>query len=248
MTTNTPQVDDEQPPVSANHCLHCGYDLGKADPDICSECGATIDDAHRALRRVRANLNLPRQAKRHALAWTGVVALYACGVALLSQKLTTAIAAFAAMTAIVGASILYGLVVSLLAPPIHRSYVISAWLRAVWWMHGPWLNIGFCAVVIMIVALVDHSIRADGEAVIWFGMAGLAMWLLVGFVFLYLSFEAIGTRLNRNWPPGISPRREIVDLVLGLGVFLTMLAAAALGLAGGIVSLAAADRMAGVYY
>jgi len=213
-------------------CLACGYDVGR-DTGTCPECGIDVGSMKGA-HAARARIDVGREGRRHALAWVVVLVVYALGAGVVGRSIWWVPYALVAMGAALTGSLVLAIPGTLAAPPWFRPHLLLAWVRGMWWMHAAWLAISFCAVIIACVGFVDRWSDLNGELVVWVALAGLALWALACFIFLFKAFERVFVSIAPVWPDWLRrPRRELVSLLLGLAILVVMLGAALLGLVGG---------------
>ena len=226
----------------AIHCLNCGYEVGQ-ERRICPECGGatpeTLVDINEA--RAQATRSTNDVIIRFALSWGAICIVYAGGAGLLVLSIQAALFAGGLLVGFVTMSAAIGALIAFMAPVWHRRFVFLAWVRALWWMHAPWLVVSLGAGFIVIVGLVDANMELDGGLVTWVALAGVSLWFLMCFVFLYRAFETCFDRLGRWWPPSsMERRRDWVGAMLGMAIFAVLIGAGLIAIAGGTLCVGTA--------
>lgn len=227
-----------------NQCLNCGYAVGQTGSRTCPECGVIVHESFVEAVEARRVMDAgrARELKRHVGAWAVIVVVFALGAGLVGSSLAPIVVALLLLGACLMVSMATGGLVVLLSPAWHRRYVMAAWIRAMWWIHAPWLGVGIGSGVIIMAAFVDHAMGWHPNLVVWTGVAALPIWMLLCFVALFRAFEMCFDSLGRWWPPASCPaRRDLVGACLGVGIFTTMALAFLVGVVGAsfVVSIAA---------
>lgn len=162
-------------------CIACGYEMGPPDASsVCPECGRALDSPHRAAARARAALEerLPRLLLRNLVAWGVVIAVYAAGAAVVTGSPVEGALTLAMLGVGVAGTIAMGWWSARLAHPWERAMFRAAWLRALPWLHGPWLMIAPATAIILLVALIDRWSYADGMLTGTMSLVGFLLWLI----------------------------------------------------------------------
>lgn len=220
-------------------CVACGYEVGLAGAARCPECGTAIDDTHREVARRRALLTagIRGECLRHLGAWGAVVGAYAIGAGVVGGAPGMVISAAMAMSLAVGLSGVAGLIVARFAGRAERDVLAIGWARSLWWMHGPWLVIGPCAIVVALTAGVDRLFNSGAAMTVMACLLGVAAWALACFYFLVQSFMTlIDVSERHSLGSGRGHTRTVVLVVLGHLIVLTFAGTVVLGFAGGALA------------
>lgn len=226
-------VQDSMPPdiTPAGYlCPACGYAAGGLRGYVCPECAHPVTDE--AIVAWRARLEMAAAWRALMLGHIGFGALiavvYGAGARLLLDT-DAALLALACCAALYGGSIVLGLGCAALMAPAHRLAAAATWLRELWLLHLPWLVVAPAAVIALVVAALERFLGlGDGQLTIVLAIFGLAAWATVLFVAPVV------------WASRMSDGAHRAALRLGpvAGAFacaglVVLVAAAALGLAGG---------------
>lgn len=235
-------VSDESPsPLPPDFaCTACGYDLSSSPVWRCAECGRAVWPEDLA---VHARW---REAER---TWRGKAYRTFGGLALgaLLTTLAAAIASgewegvpllFAVCLAVVlgHGAVGSGLIVWL-ARPRERAAWRRAFYAAGWWVHGPWLCIPGCALILLGIGLLALAGNRE-EAVMGGALLGFFAWIFWSIFCLAWTLHKLDQHASR-W--SVSERRGVLG-ALGVLSVLTMVPTGLLGLVAGAAVASGLDR------
>ncbi len=223
-------------------CLACGYEIGGLSCPACPECGLALDESHLAAARARGELEreLPRTIIRHAVRWVIVILVYGIGAGVVSRSLVGGAVSIAMLGIGIFGTGLIGWAGAMPARPWERGMLRTAWLRALPWLHGPWLMTAPAAAIILAVALIDRWSYNDGLLVGTLVIVGFLLWLLGVAGCFAGAMKVFGGTIQRHTPPGAPWPGPLATGALVVLFLVVLAACSVVGLRGGGAAIEAA--------
>jgi hypothetical protein len=219
----------------------CGYNLSGSAVWRCSECGRPIVPLDVPVHHARVSVRerLLGMLLVHGMIGAGVVLVMGLGAGVLTERVVAAAEGSVVCVLAVGGSWVLGGCAVMLGPRRDRAVSFSVWVRTAWFLHAPWLCMPLCAGAIMSMAVIERGLVGQSGVFTGFTAAvGLLMWI-VALPYAFLRWARSFGRGSRAL--GAHPKGMMSFLLAAL---LTLLVAAAAGLAGGSVAVSAAMRLA----
>jgi hypothetical protein len=219
-------------------CLHCGYEIGRIGTAVCPECGCRLLEGQGLIAQRRDVLReeYPSVMRRHVLSFIGVALACSIGFGVVTMSLDAGLSVAMVLGVVLGVSMIFGFIVSLPAAPHERFVVRIAWMRALWWMHGPWLIIVPAGVIALCVAGIERAMAPGSELTETACKFGLAIWVL-GWIGCMMRSVVVFSRVL-EWcgvPPGAHPGEWGKPGLLSVPLMIiTLVASGIVGFAGGV--------------
>lgn len=212
---------------------------------MCPECGRELDRAMLAAARARAALEvrLPAIVLRHLLVWGVVIVVYAVGAGVVTRSVVQGAASLAMLGVGVAGTMLLGWGAVRLGHPWERAMLLSAWLKTLPWLHGPWLMIAPATAVIMLIALIDRWSYADGILVATMIAVGLLLWIIGVAGCLAGGVMTWGREVRRQSLPDAGGPTALAMLAIALLFPIVIGGGAVVGLMGGAAAADSAMKL-----
>lgn len=214
-------------------CLACRYDVTGMLGRVCPECGTEINEETVQVWKARASFGEAAAPTFRKLALGAAAAVCVCvgGVAGLTWEPEAVVGAALVLSVAIGGSLAAAAVPLAMVEREDRWVCFVAWVRALWWLHLPWLVIPGCTALLAGVGFAAQMAGADpGTIILSLCMIGLVCWLFLLLVVLFGWAHRWGDDLGR-----LGLERSRAAAVGPLVALAVLGGAAVVGFGGGVI-------------